>query len=1216
LQIPNGTEYLNGTNVTIRVNITDDCTDMQSNIYVTFEMINESGYTYSCTPVQNESGGDAGWYNCTFNTSTMTTRSYTTMVNSSKTDYNFNSTKYSYTPNVQSFWIETMPWLNESSINITPMVGGWSEMFNFTINVTDWDLDYVTVEAFYRKDSDAWSSLGTNNESGINWQAFFTKSYFGVSYIDENVSIIFNATEDDQWYYETSIVNITVERDDVNFTYKNGSDVSVNRVGSDSVHMMLYVYDEDDYTTPHAPVTGTSGPGKFWVTINGSSYAWDNGSSQINTNGSGYLIYDFDPTCDHEVGTQYWKGGIIEGSNFYKPANSTVKYNNLTINITSEFQPIIYPQENPPHNNTFLYQTDTVPLLGLLNDSGNCGGVTGANVTFIVVGTGYDYTAEGNGTGWYNATIDDTGLPSYAAGNWYNVTMNATKNFYTDNQTTHNYTFFLATRPVLSLGSPPVSPTFGGWGQTFTFKVRAYDEDGTNLTVYLWKRPPGASEWELLRSKPCAPCSTQPGSPTELTFTIDNFTCADVNSSIQYKFNATDDYQYNSTSEPGGTFDILRDVVSYVEYYGDGDNAIREGDGTTLLTVLVQDTYNGSNPIPGGYNGSIYVTTNGQDWGPVYTNQTNASGFLNWYFDANCTHDFGQQKWKAIIENDDCYVEQGWQFNNTLNVIGQLKNNIDIPAQGSTFNITQNITIRLNVTSDCSAEGRINQTNVYIELRSPYGNWTDCTPILNESGSNSGYYNCTWDSTGYREGNWSIQLNSTRTYFNANQTFLQYWFQLLNWNATNQSIQLTPQQDGWTKRYNYTVMIDDPENETINCTLWIYKDDGNGWINKGTDTLPTGDGTCSVIVWDFTGDDIGNNWFKFMIVNTEPENTYNTTNGTGPTLEPSNVTINFISANNTEVNITNDYELLIARINDTDNYTDGVSWHPPNVNVTFWLNYNSSSIDPGNLTYTNSTGYANISFNPTCEYSVGLHQWFAGSTDDYYQKLNTSENLTITIKDDLNVGVESPLGEEYLRGVNITIQFNVTDNCNNNITAITDFNITMVSQLTSQEFYCDGIQEIGNGTYNCSFNTSGMPARGYILMITANETYYNPDNLTLIYSDTQNKSFFIETEPILSNPMVNSSVDGGNSGSWSETWNFTVNVTDDDGDSVSITLYKRKWTDGTGWGPWQEVGPTSCDSNCNNTLVWVIEQGYPDDPTQYDPQFDLGTWSFKFNATD
>ncbi|MCK4497157.1 MAG: hypothetical protein KAU24_03120, partial [Candidatus Aenigmarchaeota archaeon] len=468
------------------------------------------------------------------------------------------------------------------------------------------------------------------------------------------------------------------------------------------------------------------------------------------------------------------------------------------------------------------------------------------------------------------------------------------------------------------------------------------------------------------------------------------------------------------------------------------------------------------------------------------------------------------------------------------------------------------------------------------------------------SGSNSGYYNCTWDSTGQREGNWSIQLNSTRTYFNANQTFLQDWFELLNLNASWSDQNVTPAKDGWTKRYNYTVKIDDPEGEEINCTLWIDKYNGQGWINKGKDTIPTGNGTCSVIIWDFTGDDIGNNNFKFMIENSEPENTYNTTNTSGPTLEPSNVTVTFESANNTVVNITNDYEQFVVRINDTDNYTDGTSWHPSGVNTAFWINYNSSSMAPANLTTTNGTGYAYVDFNPTCEYSVGKHEWFAGSTDDYYQKLNTSENLTITIKDDLIQTIEDPDGEEYDRGVNITINVSIVDNCNNNITNVTIYFI-LTNENSGTNYYCNDTMEKDNGTYNCTFNTSAMEAGWFNITMVSNKTYYN-DNTTIKYH-----AFWIETTPILENSRVSPWIGG-----WGADFNYSVQVTDEDGDTVRVRLWERivngSWSpiQGPGGFYYQDV------SGINQTVTFQITTFQCGD---LGGEFNI-TRQFKFNCTD
>ncbi|RKY93914.1 MAG: hypothetical protein DRQ06_06025, partial [Candidatus Hydrothermota bacterium] len=511
------------------------------------------------------------------------------------------------------------------------------------------------------------------------------------------------------------------------------------------------------------------------------------------------------------------------------------------------------------------------------------------------------------------------------------------------------------------------------------------------------------------------------------------------------------------------------------------------------------------------------------------------------------------------------------------------------------------------------------QTSVTIQLQLPNGTTESCTPINNES-SPYGYYNCTFDSTDHPEGNYSLQLNSSRIYFNPNSTFLQNWFWLENLNATTSQISVTPQQDGWTKQYNYSILIDDPDSDEINCSLYIDKLDGQGWIFKGMQTLYNESGivnqTCTISVWDFTGDDIGENKFKFFIQNGEPSNYFNTTNQSGPTLEESNVTVTFITPNSTEVNITNDYELLTVLVNDTDNYTE-VSWHPPNVNVTFWVHLNDSTTDSGNLTQTNQSGYANIYFNPDCNYSVGPQIWLAGVTDQYYEDQNTTnpENLTIIIRDDLITSIISPLGTEHLRGTNITIRFNVTDNCNNNITGITDINITMIHEDSGQTFSCNNTVEEGNGIYNCTFNTSGMPAQEYTIMIYTSKQYYNDDNLTVQYSGGSS-GFFIETEPVLSDLMLNTSGydgDTGPDGSWSESHNFSVRVTDEDGDAVDVNFYKRKWT-GSDWGEWQFIGTDSCNGNCNNSLVFVYENPAPTSP--YVPPSDLGTWQYKANCTD
>ncbi|MCK5017473.1 MAG: hypothetical protein KAS32_10435, partial [Candidatus Peribacteraceae bacterium] len=218
----------------------------------------------------------------------------------------------------------------------------------------------------------------------------------------------------------------------------------------------------------------------------------------------------------------------------------------------------------------------------------------------------------------------------------------------------------------------------------------------------------------------------------------------------------------------------------------------------------------------------------------------------------------------------------------------------------------------------------------------------------------------------------------------------------------------------------------------------------------------------------------------------------------------------------------------------------------------------------------------------------------------------------ITIKENININIITPLGSEHERGTNVTIRFRLNDSCGRNITSVSDINISMRNNIDDQVYNCTTVLEEGSGLYNCTFNTSTNPgvmtAGGYDMEILSYKQYYNYENASINYVG-DDSGFFIETAPILSTPQVNASGDGLNIGSWSEGWNFTVLVTDDDGDAVSVTLWKRQWG-GSSWGPWQEVDTESCSGSCDNTLVSIYESG------TYTAPASLGNWSFKLNCTD
>ncbi|MCK5019662.1 MAG: hypothetical protein KAS32_21570, partial [Candidatus Peribacteraceae bacterium] len=198
----------------------------------------------------------------------------------------------------------------------------------------------------------------------------------------------------------------------------------------------------------------------------------------------------------------------------------------------------------------------------------------------------------------------------------------------------------------------------------------------------------------------------------------------------------------------------------------------------------------------------------------------------------------------------------------------------------------------------------------------------------------------------------------------------------------------------------------------------------------------------------------------------------------------------------------------------------------------------------------------------------------------------------------------------------MTIRFGLHDSCSRNITGMTDINITMRSTLTGSIYNCTTVLDEGNGVYNCTFNTTSnpdtMPSRGYSFEILSNKQYYNNDNETQTYV-TATSGFFIDTAPVLQYPQLNTSAfdgDTGENGSWSENRNFTINVTDEDGDQVTVRLWKRYYDTGTGWDPW-EIVDTQYPSAPNNIMLTFEE-----DKNDYNPPGDLGTWQYKFNATD
>ena len=119
---------------------------------------------------------------------------------------------------------------------------------------------------------------------------------------------------------------------------------------------------------------------------------------------------------------------------------------------------------------------------------------------------------------------------------------------------------------------------------------------------------------------------------------------------------------------------------------------------------------------------SFWVTTDPSDsfsYGVNNSNTTNSSGYAVFYFDPTCNYGAGPAFWFGGTNYNTCYAEDNQtEGSQAMTIVGQLKNNLDLPnSSQTTFNVTNNITIRFNVSTDCIAlDGLLNETTRNITL--------------------------------------------------------------------------------------------------------------------------------------------------------------------------------------------------------------------------------------------------------------------------------------------------------------------------------------------------------------------------------------------------------------------------------------------------------------------------------------------------------------------
>jgi hypothetical protein len=1167
--------FLVGDILTITSNITSDCLENIDNATVTHEAISPLGPAEEAnmTSIVNEYDGV---YNSTWNTSFHEGGYWTFRFNSSKQYYYSNTTTY---PD----WIylnNTPPEYGNYSVD--PGEEGWGRTFNFTVDVSDFQYDNVTCTLFTSTDDKTtWINRGsttvywgegTCNITVSNFQCsdIGTDNYYRFQIDDGTTENLLNTSDQ-------SGFNIT--EDDVILYYAYGNNTVVNRSddyispeisGTD----VLFIVGMNDTDKGNIPVENANL--SFWVTTDGVIWGDEN---RTETNASGYSNHYFNPDCGYLAGQQKWRAGIV--SSCYVNVNTT----NYTINITgnlisSSIQ--LLPFDDP----TILRSEENVSIEVTIKDE----------CTIEREGVDIDFGLNGD-NGIFNCTpVNDVGEGVYRCerntsvlnAGWYNMSVNASKEFYLTNDTyIESNFFFIETRPEVN--NYTVSSTqggeIGGWGERFYFTANITDEDLDNVTVELYVRSYGDS-WGI------AVNDTDVISPINETVTLSwaGGTCGDIGT-WEYMIRARDDGnypiqsddQYITDSVPQN-FTLERDNV--IVNYGEGNSREiwRNGTDSGIISLLITDTDNGQ-ILGGGYQGAFWVTTNGNDFIGEKIVTTNGTGHIVYDFPAEkpidqyrCNFSTGIQQWKGGIYNDNCY-KNTTSDNYTL-ILKSLTSPSVVHPVGVGYIRGDYVPVNGTIVDECGYVEEATVVYTYIPQASPQNSYT-CTISSNDGWQEGeGWYNCTKRTVGRHQGWYNVKMDVSETYHASNTTQRDYSFNLGRLPELTDA-EVDSYIGPWGQTYTFTVIFTDADYNTNNISLWKSYD-GNSWSLVDS-TTASGISVPIQFSHKFSCDDyISQSPYFYFKFNTSDE--FNFTAETTPqnmTLTVDNVTIDVLPQSSSEVRRMGDnLALLAVRIRDTD-YDSYISNGSMIINVTE---------DGSTYTFTdtcNSTdGYCNITYDPNCSITdVGLQHWIAQTSDVCYNITNTPAQ-DFTVFGQLNVSLDYPTsGTVIQRSTYTNLNASVKNNCGE---TISDSNVTWYNGTWGQ---------LASG-YNTTWLVSEAQETGlrYIRVNSTRQYYDQNTNQTQVEIHGWSDVGYIE-------PLNGSHHSAGDivtvgcriidSNTTSPISNYTVDIYKDS------TLLDTKLTDENGYvsTPWSTISELaswfnlSCNISTNSTLYYTTS--YP-----------------------
>jgi len=411
---------------------------------------------------------------------------------------------------------------------------------------------------------------------------------------------------------------------------------------------------------------------------------------------------------------------------------------------------------------------------------------------------------------------------------------------------------------------------------------------------------------------------------------------------------------------------------------------------------------------------------------------------------------------------------------------------------------------------------------------------------------------------------------------------------------------------GWGETFNFTVHTRDRFGRNVTVFAWHLKSGaGEEYAQIANDTcINCADLTLMNFTFDYNGSDIEDWTFKFNATNLDGD-----TQLTGSTFtvekDDVNATINY-PPNNQFVNRSNTTVFSVS-VYDKDNRTyisDGDQGKGEiAITIVGLTTFETSppAIDAENgyinRSMVNGGGGASDWCLAGNSFDLGQHAWRGGilSTSNYV-KANITNALNFTLIGEITNTIQLPNETiNFTRGQTITFDGSVEDDCGLDVTD----DASILYTFQNGEFVSNCTAGAGTGNGRCTITTNDdFPTGLFNVTMETNLTgYYNDTdtNISLLFLGTVSQLLDPRNDP--DETLI----------PWGQTTiNFSVNVSNNDNNTVNITLYIRNAS--TEFVP---ENNTFCANCSNNSLfIFVTQKNF----TPF--EITLNPWEYKFNSTD